>query len=304
MSATDLIALPTPVSNYRQYSQLVESFPRLDEDEERSLAERLHRDNDLDAARQLILSHLRYVVYIARGYSGYGLPAEDLVQEGNIGLMKAVQRFDPSRGVRLVAYAGYWIRAHIHDFILKNWRIVKVVTTKAKRKLFYKLRSEKQRLDWLNCAEAEEIADALDVSSADVVDMEGQLYLKDEPFDTPVSASDDEYRTPEAYLEGQDASPDIQVSEREFLSSASEALTDALEALDARSRDIIESRWLAEDDNKLTLQALGDRYQVSAERIRQLENAAIRRLKELMVPQLGVDQCEVGLPRSRSLIAV
>jgi len=303
MSATESMALPAPTSNLRRYAQLVESFPRLDEDEERVLAERLNRDNDLVAARQLILSHLRYVVYIARRYTGYGLPAEDLVQEGNIGLMKAVRRFDPSRGVRLVAYAGYWIRAHIHDFILKNWRIVKVVTTKAKRKLFYKLRGAKQRLEWLNRAEAEEIAEALDVRSADVHDMDGQLYLKDESFDTPVSASEDEYWAPEAYLEDSAASPDEQVSESEFLYSATEALTNVLSVLDARSRDIIESRWLAEDDNKLTLQALGNRYGVSAERIRQLEIAAIGRLKELMVRELGVDHCEVGMPRNRNLIA-
>lgn len=303
MPATELMALQTPISDLTQYSRLVESFPRLDEEEERTLAERLHRDDDLEAARNLILSHLRYVVYIARGYMGYGLPAEDLVQEGNIGLMKAVRRFDPSRGIRLAAYAGYWIRAHIHDFILKNWRIVKVVTTKAKRKLFYKLRSAKQRLDWLNRAEAEEIAESLNVSSSDVHDMEGQLYLKDESFDTPTSASEDEYRVPEAYLEDSAASPDRQVNEIEFLCAASDALTDALSALDARSRDIIESRWLAEDDDKLTLQALGDRYEVSAERIRQLESAAIQRLRELMVPQLGVDRCEVGWPRNHSLIA-
>ena len=303
MSATDLMALPAPISNLRQYSQFVESFPRLDEDEERALADRLHRDNDLEAARQLILSHLRYVVYIARGYTGYGLPAEDLVQEGNIGLMKSVRRFDPSRGVRLAAYAAYWIRAQIHDFILKNWRMVKVVTTKAKRKLFYKLRGAKQRLDWLNRSEAEEIADALDVSLDDVHDMESQLYLKDESFDKPVSARDDEYWAPEVYLENSGASIDEQVSEIEFLGAASEALTDALLALDARSRDIIESRWLVEDDIKLTLQALGERYDVSAERIRQLENAAIRKLKELMVPRLGVDHCEVGLPRSHNPIA-
>ncbi len=303
MSATHLMALPTPVSKFRNYLQLVESIPQLDADEERSLAERWHRYNDLDAARQLTLSHLRYVVYIARRYTGYGLPTEDLIQEGNIGLMKAVRRFDPSRGVRLVAYASYWIRAHIHDFILKNWRIVKVVTTKAKRKLFYKLRSAKPRLDWLNREEAEKIADALDVSSGDVYDMEGQLYLKDESFDALLPASDDANWAPEAYLGDRDASPDVQVSDSEFLSTASEALLDALSALDARSRDIIESRWLVEDDEKLTLQALGDRYQVSAERIRQLEFAAIRQLKELMVPQLGVDRCEIGTQRNCSPIA-
>lgn len=303
MNATDLMTLPTPTSDFRHYSELVESFPRLGDEEERELAKRLQRDNDLEAAKQLILSHLRYVVYIARGYSGYGLPEEDLVQEGNIGLMKAVRRFDPSRGVRLVTYASYWIRAHIHDFVLKNWRIVKIATTKAKRKLFYKLRGAKKRLDWLNRAEAEEIAEALEVNSADVLAMEGQLYFRDTSFDTPEPLSEDGSRAPEAYLQHGDVSPETEVSETDFLGAASEALTDALAALDARSRDIIESRWLMDEECKLTLQALGDRYQVSAERIRQIENAAIHRLKELMAPRLGVDDCEACLPAKRGLIA-
>ncbi len=302
--STSLVSLPTQTGNLGQYTQLVESFPRLDEDEERKLAERLRDHNDLEAARELVTSHLRYVVYIARGYMGYGLPQEDLLQEGNIGLMKAVRRFDPTRGVRLVAYAGYWIRAQIHDFILKNWRIVKVATTKAKRKLFYKLRGAKQRLDWLNRAEADEIAEALDVSAADVIDMEGQLYLKDEAFDGPIEVSDEECWAPSMYLEDASATPDTEVIENDFLEMASATLNNALGTLDERSRDIIEARWLAEEEDKVTLQALAERYNISAERVRQLEVAAIMQLRAVMVPKLGVDRCAVGVPGNRNLIAV
>ncbi len=302
--STSLIALPAQTGNLGQYTQLVESFPRLEENEERTLAERLRDHDDLEAARKLITSHLRYVVYIARGYRGYGLPQEDLLQEGNIGLMKAVRRFDPTLGVRLAAYAGYWIRAHIHDFILKNWRIVKVVTTKAKRKLFYKLRGAKQRLDWLNRAEADKIAEALDVTADDVIDMEGQLYLKDEAFDGPIEVDDEGHLAPSMYLEDARVTPDTEIIENDFLHTASATLKDALGTLDKRSRDIIESRWLAEEEDKLTLQALGERYDISAERVRQLETAAIERLRSVMVPKLGVDRCEVGVPGNRSQIAV
>lgn len=302
--STSLIALPGQTGNLGQYTQLVESFPRLEEDEERALAERLRRHNDMEAAKELITSHLRYVVYIARGYMGYGLSQEDLLQEGNIGLMKAVRRFDPARGVRLSAYAGYWIRAHIHDFILKNWRIVKVVTTKAKRKLFYKLRGAKQRLEWLSRAEADEIAEALDVRTDDVIEMEGQLYLDDEAFDGPAADTEIDEWAPSMYLEDARVTPDTEVIEGEFLDTASATLNDALDALDERSRDIIESRWLAEETEKQTLQSLGERYQISAERVRQLEAAAIRRLREVMVSRLGIEHCEVGIPENRSLIAL
>lgn len=289
MSNTNVVALPSPLTNIQQYQSLVESFPRLDEDEERSLAERFHAHNDLDAAWRLVTSHLRYVVYIARGYTGYGLPQEDLIQEGNVGLMKAVQRFDPSRGVRLGAYAVHWIRACIHDFILKNWRIVKVTTTKARRKLFYKLRSAKKRLDWLNRAEAEEIADALDVTAEDVIDMEGKLYLTDEPFDGPMEA-DDETWAPAHYLEDTRFEPDAVVTEHDFVNTATAELHAAMDTLDARSRDILESRYLADESKRATLQGLGDRYGISAERVRQLEAAAIKRLREIMVPRLGFDE--------------
>lgn len=206
--------------------------------------------------------------------------------------------------MRLIAYAGYWIRAHIHDFILKNWRLVKVTTTKAKRKLFYKLRSAKQRLEWLNRSEAEDIAETLGVEADDVVDMEAQLYLPDQSFDVPSAVSDDESWARADYLEDTSSAPDSWVIEGDFLDSASSALSDALATLDARSRDIIESRWLVEDDDKLTLQALGERYGVSAERIRQLEVAAIMRLRKILVPRLGVDCCDVELPRTHSPIAV
>jgi RNA polymerase sigma-32 factor len=289
MRSTDMIALPSPAANFQQYTQLIHSFPILDADEERSLAERLQRDNDIDAAWRLVSSHLRYVVHIARGYAGYGLPQEDLIQEGNIGLMKAVRRFDPSRGVRLLAYAAYWIRAHIHDFILRNWRIVKVTTTKAKRKLFYKLRSAKKRLDWVNQEEAQDIADRLEVSPEDVVDMEAKLYLPDESFDLPADAASDEYWAPAACLADEHFEPETLVSETELLEMASSALRTALSTLDSRSREIIERRWLADHGEKVTLQELGDRFGVSAERIRQLEANAIKRLRELLVPRLGFE---------------
>jgi len=303
MNMTGITALPALQNNYQQYTQLVEAYPRLEEDEERSLANRLVRGNDLEAAFTLITSHLRYVVYIARGYKGYGLPQEDLIQEGNLGLMKAVRRFDPERGVRLVAYAGYWVRAQIHDYVLKNWRMVKAATTKAKRKLFYKLRSTKQQLDWLNHSQAEEIADSLGVDTNDVIDMESQLYLSDQSFNTPAATSSDEAWAPEQFVEGAEVSPEDWVTGFNFLECASNELQEAIAALDSRSRDIIEGRWLAEDSEKETLQALGERYGVSAERIRQLESAAIAKLRELIVPRLGVDQCDIEFPRQRSIIA-
>lgn len=282
MPATQEMALLSPLSNIYQYTTLVESFPRLDEGEEKRLARRLQRENDLDAARQLITSHLRYVVYIARGYTGYGLSQEDIIQEGNIGLMQAVRRFDPSRGVRLLSYAAIWIRAQIHDFIMKNWRIVKIATTKAKRKLFYKLRGAKKRLEWLKQAEANEIADALDVTADDVIEMDGKLYSRDVPFDYPVDSSDEAHWAPAACIEDTRFEPAALLAEAQFLDTASTALQDALQTLDARSRYIIEARWLAEDDKKMTLQDLGDRYGVSAERVRQIEVAAIKRLRDAM----------------------
>ncbi len=302
MSHTRLMAMPSPLTNAITYSALVESFPRLDADEERRLAERLVETNDLSAAHALITSHLRYVLYIARGYSGYGMPQEDLIQEGNIGLMHAVRRFDPSRGVRLLSYASHWIRAYIHDFIIKNWSQVKVTTTKAKRKLFYKLRGAKQRLEWLNQSEAEEIANTLGVEPDDVIDMETHLYRANPSFDAPINRPGDEVSTYAEVIESPDPTPEFLTTECEFVDSASSALQDALNVLDDRSRDIINSRWLADDEDKLTLTALGERYGVSAERVRQLEVTALKRLREDLVPRLGIDNCEVMLPKQQSLL--
>lgn len=304
MATTDLMTLQAPVANLSQYSLLVESYPRLDETKECELANRLRRENDLEAARQLILSNLRQVVYIARGYTGYGLPTEDLIQEGNIGLMKAVRRFDPSRSVRLASYAALWIRAEIHDFILRNWRIVKCVTTKARRKLFYKLRSMKKQLQWLNSIETEDIADALEVDTGDVRVMEGQLYLDDMPFDGTAQTDDEYSLAPAEFIQDCSTDPERQVSEFQLLDLASDVLADAMDGLDARSRDIVESRWLAEEDKKLTLQVLGDRYGISAERVRQLENEAIRAMQDAVVSNLGVERCESEQLRRRNPIAV
>lgn len=288
MTGTHVMALPSPLANIHQYRASVERFPRLDEDEERALAERFHAENDLEAAWQLVTSHLRYVVYIARGYSGYGLPQEDLIQEGNVGLMQAVRRFDPHRGVRLVTYAVYWIRAQILDYILRNWRIVKVATTKARRKLFYKLRSAKRRLEWLNRAEADEIAGALNVQVDDVIDMEGKLYLSDQSFEQPVGA-DDETWAPAAFIGDDRYEPSTICAESEFTAMANRELATAMSTLDRRSQEILESRWLAEKEDKKTLHELGERFGISAERVRQLEVAAIERLRETIMPRLGLD---------------
>ncbi len=288
MPAMNDLALPSPLANIHQYTAVVERFPRLDADEEKQLALCLRRDNDLEAAWRLITANLRHVVHIARGYAGYGLPQEDLIQEGNIGLMHAVRRYDPSRGTRLLSYAAIWIRAQIHDFILRNWRIVKVTTTKAKRKLFYKLRGAKQRLEWLRRDEARSIADALDVTTDDVIWMDGQLYSRDMPFDRPADC-DDERPAPDSYLGDSGLEPAAMVAEAEFRDAVTEALEDALGTLDERSRNIIEARWLAEAEDKATLAELGERYGVSAERIRQVESAAIERLRQSLAPRLGVD---------------
>jgi RNA polymerase sigma-32 factor len=291
MSGTHVLALPSPLANIHQYRSAVERFPRLEAEEERALAERFHAENDLEAAWQLVTSHLRYVVYIARSYSGYTLPQEDLIQEGNVGLMQAVRRFDPHRGVRLITYAAYWIRAQILDYILRNWRIVKVATTKARRKLFYKLRNAKQHLEWLNRAEADEIAEALKVRVDDVIDMESKLYLSDESFEQPFG-TDDETWAPATFISDDSYEPATICAENEFASMAKKELAAALLMLDGRSRDILESRWLAEREGKKTLQELGERYGISAERVRQLEVAAIDRLRETIMPRLGLDCAE------------
>ena len=276
------LAIPMPTGNLDQYIQAAFSVPVLSAEEERSLAERLHNDGDLDAARQLVMSHLRFVVRVARGYSGYGLALGDLVQEGNIGLMKAVKRFDPAVGVRLVSFAVHWVRAEIHEFILRNWRIVKVATTKAQRKLFFNLRSKKQRLGWMNQEEVNAIAADLGVKPETVLEMESRLSGQDIGFD-PVSAEDDEDAhpyAPAAYLTDASNDPALTIEQRDSSDRNTSQLVTALEKLDDRSRGILEARWLTED--KSTLHELAARYEVSAERIRQIEKNAINKLKKSM----------------------
>ena len=272
------LAMALPLGSPESYEQAVARFPMLSAEEERDLAERYQRDQDLDAARALVLSHLRFVVHVARGYKGYGLPQADLVQEWNVGLMKAVKRFDPSLGVRLVSFAVHWIRAEIHEYILRNWRIVKVATTKAQRKLFFNLRSAKKRLGWMNRQEVEAVARDLDVPPEAVIEMEQRLSATDPGLDGPGEGSDEhEGRAPVAYLEDMRFDPATRVEEEEWETRGAARLREALTKLDGRSRDILEHRWLA--DERVTLQELADRYNVSAERIRQLEANAMRKLK-------------------------
>ncbi|CAK8739513.1 RNA polymerase sigma factor RpoH [Sodalis praecaptivus] len=261
-----------PQGSLEAYVRDANAYPMLTAEEERALAERLHYQGDLEAAKQLILSHLRFVVHIARNYSGYGLPQADLIQEGNIGLMKAVRRFNPEVGVRLVSFAVHWIKAEIHEYVLRNWRIVKVATTKAQRKLFFNLRKTKQRLGWFNQDEVEMVAKELGVTSKDVREMESRMAAQDMTFD-PTPEDDTREGQPMApmlYL--QDKSSDFAdgIEEDNWDDHAADKLSAALEGLDERSQDIIRARWL-DDDNKSTLQELADRYGVSAERVRQLE---------------------------------
>ncbi|MES4615692.1 MAG: RNA polymerase sigma factor RpoH [Ewingella sp.] len=269
-----------PQGSLEAYIRAANTYPMLTAEEERALAERLHYDGDLEAAKHLILSHLRFVAHIARNYSGYGLPQADLIQEGNIGLMKAVRRFNPEVGVRLVSFAVHWIKAEIHEYVLRNWRIVKVATTKAQRKLFFNLRKNKQRLGWFSHDEVEHVARELGVTSKDVLEMESRMAAQDMTFDpTP----DDEPRdgaamAPMLYL--QDKSSDFaeSIEEDNWDRDATDKLSYAMEGLDERSQDIIRARWL-DDDNKTTLQELADKYGVSAERVRQLEKNAMKKLR-------------------------
>ncbi len=267
------------------YINAVNTVRVLEPEEERHLAQQLHQDNDLQAAQQLVMSNLRFVVHVARGYTGYGLPLADLVQEGNIGLMKAVKRFDPDVGVRLISFAVHWIRAEIHEYILKNWRIVKVATTKAQRKLFFNLRRSKKRLGWLNHSEVEAVAQDLGVKPGTVLQMERRLSGQDVSF-TPENNDDDEtpHRAPEEYLSsGEATDPAYSAETEEWSQRQHSSLQQALTSLDARSRDILQRRWLNED-SKDGLQKLGDEYGVSAERIRQLEQSAIKKLRKAMAP--------------------
>lgn len=268
--------LPAPVGDLRQYLQAISQYRVLDVDEEQTLARRLHEHQDLDAARQLILHNLRFVVHIARGYKGYGLPLADLVQEGNVGLMKAVRRFDPNQGVRLVTFAVHWIRAEIHEFILRNWRIVKIATTKAQRKLFFNLRSSKRHLGWLNREEASAIADDLGVSERDVIEMERRIGNGDVALDP---MPDDDSSSPLVFLADQHADdPAVLAEQDDWDRHYSQTLGETLDALDPRARDILTRRYLGEP--KATLQELADEYGISAERIRQIERKAILKLRE------------------------
>ncbi|HEX3632247.1 MAG TPA: RNA polymerase sigma factor RpoH [Casimicrobiaceae bacterium] len=276
---TNTLAFPTPASlgSLDHYIQAVNRFPLLTAEQETELGRKLQRDNDLEAARSLVLSHLRLVVAVSRNYLGYGLPQADLIQEGNIGLMKAVRRFDPERGVRLVSFALHWIRAEIHEHILRNWRLVKIATTKAQRKLFFNLRSMKPKLAPLTRTEANGIAKALGVKPEEVLEMETRLSGQDVAIDPP-AGDDGETMTPSAYLTDSEAEP-VQILEREETArNRSTGLKSALSRLDSRSRNIIEARWLREDD-PATLQDLADQYGVSAERIRQIESKALKTMR-------------------------
>jgi RNA polymerase sigma-32 factor len=273
-------ALAGPLGSLDAYLDRVGRIPVLSREEERHLAERFRSHNDLAAARQLVLSHLRFVVHIARGYSGYGLPVGDLIQEGNVGLMKAVKRFDPTLNVRLVSFAVHWIRAEIHEYVLRNWRLVKIATTKAQRKLFFNLRRLKKNLAWLSAEETAAVARDLGVSVGEVTEMEKRLAARDLSFDPAPEADDEEAYTPAAYLPAPDADPAQHVEEAESAANSSSSLRGALDALDARSRDIVERRWMS--DSKATLHELADEYGVSAERIRQIESAALGKLRGLM----------------------
>ena len=272
-----------PGANLEAYVQNVSSIPILTVEEERTLADRLYYQEDLDAARQLVLSHLRFVVHIARSYSGYGLAQADLIQEGNVGLMKAVKRFNPEVGVRLVSFAVHWIRAEIHEFILRNWRIVKVATTKAQRKLFFNLRGAKKKLAWLNQDEAEAVASDLGVAVREVQEMESRLYGRDLGFDGADDDDDDGAYAPVHFLEDKRYDPATQAENTDWSDSTTEQLQQGMAQLDERSRDILYQRWLAEE--KATLHELAAKYQVSAERIRQLEKNAMNKLKK----QINVD---------------
>lgn len=279
---SNAMTLPVPGEQLDSYLRAIYRVPVLSAARERELTVRLRDRQDVDAARELVVSHLRFVVKIARGYNGYGLPLADLIQEGGIGLMKAVKRFDPDVGVRLVSFAVHWIKAEIHEFILRNWRIVKVATTKAQRKLFFNLRSSKQRLGWFSREEVESVAADLGVSPQTVVEMESRLSGQDVSFDPTASAGDEESDwAPAAYLQAPAAmDPAHELEHSDWATQASDRLHSALQQLGERDRVILEQRWLREQ--KATLQELADRFDVSAERIRQLEKNAIARLQKIM----------------------
>lgn len=278
--STRNLALAGPVGSLDAYIQAVGSIPVLSKEHEQMLARQFREEGDLDAARELVIAHLRFVVHIAKGYTGYGLPLADLIQEGNVGLMKAVKRFDPQYDVRLVSFAVHWIRAEIHEYVLRNWRIVKVATTKAQRKLFFNLRKAKKSLSWLTHDETQAVADDLGVSPSEVTEMESRLSAYDPEFDPSPDADDENAFTPAAYLPSPNSDPAIMLEKSDWQDDATSRMVDALETLDDRSRHILQSRWL--DEKKPTLHELANEYGVSAERIRQIEVNAIRKLRSAM----------------------
>lgn len=275
------LALAGPVGSLDAYISAVGGIPVLSKEDEQALSRKYLETEDLEAARELVMAHLRFVVHIAKGYTGYGLPLSDLIQEGNVGLMKAVKRFDPDFDVRLVSFAVHWIRAEIHEYVLRNWRIVKVATTKAQRKLFFNLRRKKKSLAWLSHAETKAVADDLGVSPKEVNEMERRLSARDAVFDpAPDSRDDDRAFAPAAYLPSKNSDPAVLVENTDFHDDASTRMMAALRTLDERSQHILESRWLTED--KVTLHDLADEYGVSAERIRQIETNAIKKIRTAM----------------------
>ncbi len=277
------VDLAVPSGSLEAYVQAASQIPMLGVEEERELATRLREEGDLNAARQLVLSHLRFVIHVARGYSGYGLPQADLIQEGNIGLMKAVKRFDPGVNVRLVSFAVHWIRAEIHEYILRNWRIVKLATTKAQRKLFFNLRKNKKRLGWFSHQEVEAVAKELDVPPATVLEMEKRMSAHDASFDGYGDADDDSdfSPSPAGYLRDTRMEPSSVLEAEDWETYNHQRLNLVLDDLDERSRDIVQSRWLSE--KKATLHELADKYGISAERIRQLEKNAMKKMKGALV---------------------
>ena len=274
------LVLAGPVGSLEAYVERVSAIPVLSREEEFELARRFHESQDLEAARRLVLSHLRFVVHIARGYLGYGLPVGDLIQEGNVGLMKAVKRFDPDMGVRLVSFAVHWIRAEIHEYVIRNWRLVRIATTKAQRKLFFNLRRMKKNLAWLSDAEAKAVAGELGVDAREVREMEQRLSARDLSFDPAPDADDEDAVSPSLYLPSPESDPAVAIERDQWDGVVADSLAAAVATLDPRSRRVIETRWLAEE--KRTLQDLADEFGVSAERIRQIESAALAKLRTAM----------------------
>ena len=276
------LSMAVPTGSLDSYISAVNSIPMLTAEEEATLAQQVKDGSDLDAAQRMIMSHLRFVVHIARGYRGYGLPQGDLIQEGNIGLMKAVKRFDPDKKVRLVSFAVHWIKAEIHEYILRNWRIVKIATTKAQRKLFFNLRRKKKRLGWFSDEEVHTVANELGVTTKDVLQMEARLTYQDNAFDGHDEEDNENAPViPANYLESSEPSPEQSLVSSDTKKNESNLLHSALATLDDRSRDIVSQRWLSDD--KLTLQDLAGKYDISAERVRQLENNAMKKLKSAMI---------------------